>query len=68
MPEPKYVLALGACACSGGVFRGCYNAGQGIEGVLPVDMFVPGCPPKPEGILYGLIQLLNKVKGHDKSE
>jgi NADH-quinone oxidoreductase B subunit len=68
MPEPKFVLAVGACACGGGVFKGCYNAGQGVDNILPVDMFVPGCPPKPEGILYGIVQLLNKVRINDNSK
>jgi NADH-quinone oxidoreductase B subunit len=66
IPEPKYVLAVGACACGGGVFKGCYNAGQGIDNVLPVDMFVPGCPPRPEAILYGIVKLLGKVRGTGK--
>jgi NADH-quinone oxidoreductase B subunit len=62
MPEPKYVVAVGSCALSGGVFEGCYNCLGGIEAVLPVDVFVPGCPPRPEAIIYGLVQLLKMIQ------
>lgn len=62
MPEPKYVVAVGTCALSGGVFEGCYNCLGGIENVLPVDMYIPGCPPRPEAIIYGLVQLLRTVE------
>ncbi len=63
MPEPRLVVAVGACALSGGVFQGCYNAGQGVDSVLPVDLYIPGCPPRPEAIIYGITQLLGKVEG-----
>jgi NADH:ubiquinone oxidoreductase subunit B-like Fe-S oxidoreductase len=62
MPEPKHVIAIGACATSGGVFKGCYNAGQGVQDIVPVDMFIPGCPPRPEAIMYGVLKLLGEVK------
>lgn len=62
LPEPKLVIALGACAASGGVFKGCYNAGQGVQDVVPVNMFIPGCPPRPEAIMYGVLKLLGEVK------
>jgi len=62
MPEPKHVIALGACSAAGGVFKGCYNAAQGVEDVIPVDMFIPGCPPRPEAIMYGVLKLLGEVK------
>ena len=62
LPEPKHVIAVGACAAAGGVFKECYNAGQGIRDVIPVDMFVPGCPPRPEAIMYGVLKLLGEVK------
>ncbi len=66
MPEPRIVVAIGACALSGGVFQGCYNAGQGIDSVLPVDLYIPGCPPRPEAIIYGIKTLLSKQEDkHD---
>lgn len=65
MPDPKYVLALGACACSGGVFASHdgYAVVAGGEKVIPVDVFVPGCPPRPEAIMNGLITLQEKIRG-----
>lgn len=62
IPEPKRVIAVGACAVAGGVFKGCYNVGQGVEDVIPVDMFIPGCPPRPEAILYGMLKLMREVE------
>jgi Ni,Fe-hydrogenase III small subunit len=59
--EPKLVIAAGACAISGGIFRGHVEAGDGIEGVLPVDLYVPGCPPHPVTILDGLLRLLGRL-------
>lgn len=67
MPEPKFVIAVGACACGGGVFKGCYNAGQGVDDVLPVDLYIPGCPPRPEAIMYGLMQLFAKLEKKNES-
>jgi NADH-quinone oxidoreductase subunit B len=61
MPEPKYVLAMGACATSGGFYRS-YHVVQGIDEVVPVDMWVPGCPPTPEGLMYGILKLAEKIK------
>lgn len=62
MPEPKSVVAIGACACSGGVFEGTYNVLGGADKVVPVDAYIPGCPPKPEAMIDGVVKLL-KAKG-----
>jgi NADH-quinone oxidoreductase B subunit len=62
MPEPKYVVAVGSCALSGGVFQGCYNCLGGIAQVIPVDAFVPGCPPRPEAIIDGVVKLLGSLQ------
>ena len=62
MPSPKAVLALGACGLSGGVFRECYNVVGGVDKVIPVDVYVPGCPPKPEAIIDGVVKALAVVK------
>ncbi len=62
MPEPRLVVALGACAISGGVFAGSYAARDGVGGVLPVDVFVPGCPPRPEAIIEGLLVAVGRLE------
>jgi NADH-quinone oxidoreductase subunit B len=67
MPEPKYVLAMGACASGGGPFKEGYNVVSGIDKYLPVDVYVPGCPPTPQALLYGLIALQKKIDGQTLS-
>jgi NADH-quinone oxidoreductase subunit B len=68
MPEPKYVLAMGACASGGGPFKEGYNVVSGVDKFLPVDVYVPGCPPTPQALLNGLMKIQEKIKGeHIKS-
>ncbi len=67
MPEPKYVLAVGSCSISGGTFHGCYNVVGHVDEVIPVDVYVPGCPPRPEAIIDGLVKLLDLMR-HPQSQ
>ncbi len=62
MPEPRWVMAVGTCAVSGGIAGGGYACGNGIEGVLPVDVFLPGCPPNPAAIIAALLMFLGRAK------
>jgi NADH:ubiquinone oxidoreductase subunit B-like Fe-S oxidoreductase len=61
MPQPKFVVAIGACACSGGVFAGNYNVVGGVDKIIPVTAYIPGCPPRPEAMLDGVVKLLNAL-------
>ena len=62
MPEPKFVLAVGSCASSAGVFKGCYCVCGGIDTVIPVSAYIPGCPARPEAIIDGVVKLLKSLK------
>ena len=62
LPEPKFVVSVGTCSCSGGVFNGCYNMLGGVNEVIPVSAFVPGCPARPEAIIDGVVKLLGSLQ------
>lgn len=62
MPQPKFVVAVGTCSCSGGVFQGCYNVLGGVNNVIPVSAFIPGCPASPKAIMDGVVKLLSSLE------
>lgn len=68
MPEPKFVVAVGTCACSGGVFEGCYNMVGGVNEAIPVSAFVPGCPASPEAIIDGVVKLLQSLEVKEEKQ
>ncbi|MGD0336140.1 MAG: NADH-quinone oxidoreductase subunit B family protein [Candidatus Omnitrophota bacterium] len=68
MPEPKFVIAVGTCSCSGGVFKGCYNVSGGINKVIPVSAYIPGCPASPKAIIDGVVKLLASMEEDKKKD
>jgi len=62
MPEPKMVVAVGSCAISKGVFQNCYNVSGPLDKIIPVDVYIPGCPPRPEAIIYGFLKIMEKME------
>jgi NADH-quinone oxidoreductase B subunit len=67
MPDPKFVVVVGSCGLSGGVFEGAYNVLGGVDTVIPVNAYIPGCPPRPEAIIHGVVALLESLKNPPKA-
>lgn len=66
MPEPRYVIGMGACTISGGIFRGSYNIIDRLDQIVPVDVYIPGCPPRPEAIMHAILKLQEKITMHGR--
>ncbi len=67
MPQPKFVVAVGTCSCSGGVFKGCYNVTGGIDTMIPVSAYIPGCPASPAAIIDGVVKLLMSLEASEEA-